>query len=223
MSCPNCGAQGGGLAGCGGCGLGRDPDVGRGTWNTGQTRSQQYESQSTSGRRGPGCFPATARVRTPQGWKEIGTVTVGDTVLSYDAGSGRTQARTVTRNLEYSPRTLWSIELSLSASPILTTRTHRFLTQRGWIQASKLRQGDQVVMVNEEYSTEVHEVRAARMTPQQEKVYNLYTAGEHTYLVEGCVVHNFSVLRQLRTWWHRRFLDPQEAVPSTVLASLKGI
>ncbi|MBX3328250.1 MAG: Hint domain-containing protein [Nitrospira sp.] len=223
MGCPNCGAPGGGLAGCGGCGLGRDPDVGRGTWNTGQTKSQQYESQSTSGRRGSGCFPATARVRTPQGWQEMGAITVGDTVLSYDAESGRTRARTVTKKLEYSPRTLWSIELSLSTSPILTTKTHRFLTQRGWIQAGKLRQGDHVVMVNETFATDVQEVRSVQRLPKQEKVYNLYTAGEHTYVVEGCVVHNFSVLRQLRTWWHRTFLDPQEVVPGSVLASIKGI
>lgn len=220
MSCPNCGAQGGGLAGCGGCGLGRDPDVGRGTWNTGQ--SQHYENRTTSGR-GGGCFPATARVRTPQGWQEMGAITVGDTVLSYDARSGLTRARTVTKKLEHSPRTLWSIELSLSTSPILTTKTHRFLTQRGWIQGGKLRQGDQVVMVNQAFATEAHEVRSVRMLPQQERVYNLYTAGEHTYLVEGCVVHNFSVLRSLRTWWHRRFVDPQEERLSMARAELLGI
>jgi hypothetical protein len=39
-------------------------------------------------------------------------------------------------------------------------------------------------------------------------VYNLYTAGEHTFVVEGIVVHNFSHLRVLRTWMHRLLVEP---------------
>ena len=194
--------------------------------HTGTIENQHAHAMNKSGGgggRGGGCFPAMTRVRTPQGWQAMGAITVGDTVLSYDAESGLTRARIVTKKLEHSPRTLWSIELSLSTSPILTTKTHRFLTQRGWIQTGQLRQGDHVVMVNERFAAEVHEVRSVQMLPQQERVYNLYTAGEHTYLVEGCVVHNFSVLRSLRTWWHRHFLDPQEENHSTACAELLGI
>ena len=41
-----------------------------------------------------------------------------------------------------------------------------------------------------------------------EPVYNLYTAFEHTFVVNGIVVHNFTTLRVFRTWLHQNLIDP---------------
>ena len=55
--------------------------------------------------------------------------------------------------------------------------------------------------------------------PGPEPVYNLYTAGEHSFIVEGCVVHNFTTMRVVRTWLHRWFIDPFHQVESEALLS----
>ncbi len=56
MSCPNCGAPGGGPSGCGSCGLGKNPNVGR-AFNAGQDQLRQNANQTKDG---GGCFIATA-------------------------------------------------------------------------------------------------------------------------------------------------------------------
>jgi hypothetical protein len=55
-------------------------------------------------------------------------------------------------------------------------------------------------------------VRGVETAGRREPVYNLFTTGEHSYVVDGFVAHNFTHLRVLRTWWHRLVLDGRKAL-----------
>ena len=153
---------------------------------------------------GSGCFPAAARVLTATGYRPISDIEPGDLVVSY-APDGGTTLRPVTRKLVHGSCTIQRVVLT-DGAPLRATANHKVLTARGWLQVKDLRPGDELVRV--EGRSTVGEVEA-EATP--EPVYNLYTAGEHTFVVEGVVVHNFTHLRVLRTWMHRWWVDPRAA------------
>jgi hypothetical protein len=50
-------------------------------------------------------------------------------------------------------------------------------------------------------------VAAVVPTLKVEPVYNLYTEGEHNFVVEGVPVHNFTHFPALRTLLHRALFD----------------
>jgi hypothetical protein len=45
-------------------------------------------------------------------------------------------------------------------------------------------------------------------TEPAEPVYNIHTTGEHNFIADGVVAHNFTEFRRLRTLFHRLFIDP---------------
>jgi hypothetical protein len=96
---------------------------------------------------------------------------------------------------------LWEIVTDGSSTPITTTRHHLFLTQRGWMQARRLRRGDELQTANS-LRSQVVEVRKTEVLAP---VHNLITEGEHTFIADGCIVHNFAYCRALRTWLHQRW------------------
>jgi len=157
----------------------------------------EYESNPPP----PGCFPATARVLTATGYRPISDIVPSDLVLSY-APDGSTTLRPVTRKLVHGECAIQRVVLE-DVAPLRATANHKVLTGRGWLQVKDLKSGDELVRV--EGRSTIVQVEA-EATP--EPVYNLYTAGEHTFVVEGVVVHNFTHLRVLRTWMHRLLVDP---------------
>ncbi len=54
---------------------------------------------------------------------------------------------------------------------------------------------------------DVRSVAKIVLTNTYEPVFNLYTEGEHTFIADGSVVHNFSYFRTLRTVFHQLFID----------------
>lgn len=153
------------------------------------------------------CFPATARVLTATGPRPIADVEPGDLVISYRP-DGTTCVRPVTRKLAHGECTIHRVVLDRGVA-LRATANHRVLTTRGWLKVRDLHPGDEVV--RPEDRSVVVEVQAE---PKPEPVYNLYTAGEHTFVVEGVVVHNFTHLRVLRTWMHRLLVDPLVSAPA---------
>jgi len=150
------------------------------------------------------CFPASAKVLTPRGYRSIASLNVGDSVIS-----GKMRVETVTKKLTHSPAEVLCVFIEGRANPLRTTHHHTLLTKRGWLRADQMRVGDELVGPNAG--------RVARFGVQAaEPVYNLHTTGDHTFVVEGVVAHNFTEFRGLRTMWHNLFVDTAAFAPAAV-------
>jgi Pretoxin HINT domain len=168
-------------------------------------------------RYGRTCFPSSALVKTPHGWKEIGKLKAGDFVICYDHSTGAFAPRQVTRKLDHSPTLLWNVYTSGAEQPVATTANHPFLTASGWKNASKLVPGDQLTTYDDASGIRPATVLSVERTGTKDVVHNLHTAGEHTYIVAGFIVHNFAYFRRLRSFWHRLFIDERHnSAPSRV-------
>lgn len=149
------------------------------------------------------CLVASTRILTPRGWTTIAELERGDDILGYDAATGRMSTRRITRRLDHGPARIWELRLETCDDVIATTAGHPFLTTRGWLPARQLTAGVELVTISGRARVE-----SVRKTSRCERVYNLHTAVDHTFIVQGfAIAHNFAWFRALRTWWHRRFVD----------------
>jgi len=147
------------------------------------------------------CFPATARFLTPIGAKPISDLEPGDMVISYKS-DGTTTIQPITRKFKHGNSPICCVSLD-NGTNLRVTSNHTVLTNRGWLQVNKLHQGDYIIQPHSKACvTKIYQEQT------QELVYNIYTAGEHTFVVDGVVVHNFTTLRVLRTWLHKWLFDP---------------
>ena len=112
--------------------------------------------------------------------------------------------------------TIWEIHLIGVEDPISTTKTHSFLTKRGWQRTDRLREGDAITTTGEHEAIVASVVKTERVEP----VFNLLTDVDHTFVAGGCVVHNFTYLRRLRVWWHKATMLSQNGLSSPTQASL---
>ncbi|HIA01173.1 MAG TPA: hypothetical protein EYN66_04585 [Myxococcales bacterium] len=152
------------------------------------------------------CFPANARVLTSAGYRELGDLEAGDTVLSY-THSGQLAEERITRKVSYGRSKIYCLQLEGERSPIRTTSHHSFKTEQGWKQAAQLKIGDALIVLDAQGNAQ--QVRVTDFsTEASEPVFNLHTTGAHNFIVEGAVAHNFTEFRILRTWLHRAFVDP---------------
>lgn len=147
----------------------------------------------------PSCFPGEVGVLTPSGYRPILTLGTGDSVVSVTA-DGELAIRPVLRQLEHASGRVWAVSLDGAVpSTLRTTRWHSFATQRGWVRCDQLRPGDEVERPSDANRRNcAHTVREVRPTGERARVYNLHTAGEHNFIVDGVLAHNFSFLRTLR-------------------------
>jgi pretoxin HINT domain-containing protein len=135
---------------------------------------------------------------------KIAKLQIGDPVISYQSSTGQMRVRRVTKRVDHAPTQIWEVNIQGTAIPVSTTECHPFLTRRGWVFASRLKPGDELISIGRSG----HQcVASACRTDRVEPVHNLFTTGEHTFVVQGYVVHNFAYLRNLRSWWHRLFVD----------------
>ncbi len=146
------------------------------------------------------CFPGYVLVDTPRGWRFISGIKVGDLVYSWN-GSEKV-ARHVTAVKHHRANPIWMVRLE-DGHVVQTTSDHKLLTQYGWVKAKDLNSLYKLDRTNQ-LSDVVDSFESSGASP----MYNLYTAGEHNYIVDGNVVaHNFVNFRKLRTFWHRMFRD----------------
>jgi Pretoxin HINT domain len=180
------------------------------------TRNPRLQRMKTNGYtlakrdRGKHCFPSSALVRTPRGYEMICKLNTGDSVICYDELSGAFAAREVTRRIDYPAAILWDIHMVGLPVPVATTASHPFLTTSGWKCAIQLSPGDQLIAFDERGGFKHETVLSVENTDRRQAVYNLHTAGDHTYIVDGLIVHNFVYFRTFRTHWHRLFIDPPQ-------------
>lgn len=160
-----------------------------------QALDRQKKRQAANG----GCFVGETPVLTPHGWKSISDLRKGDQIVSYDSSTGKTTVRSVIKQKKHHRAIIWEIHLVGVKDPISTTMRHSFLTKRGWQRTERLRIGDAITTTGEHEAIVASVVKTERVEP----VFNLLTDVDHTFVVAGCVVHNFTYFRKLRMWWHR--------------------
>jgi intein/homing endonuclease len=163
---------------------------------TNEKKEREEKSRGTGGN--TSCFLGSTPILTPEGWRPISDLKKGDRIISYDKPTGTTAIRHIKEQRRHKSAKIWEVFLTQCNEPICTTRIHSFLTNSGWKRASQLKSGDILATVGG--STGV--VSSIVETDRFEPVFNLITEGEHTFVAQGCVVHNFTYFRTLRVWWH---------------------
>jgi Pretoxin HINT domain len=164
-------------------------------------------NKPTYGRPGETCFAGSTLILTPDGWQPILDLRRGSQVVSYDRLTGKTSVRQVKQVKDHKPEIIWEIHFTQTKRPICTTKSHSFLTNRGWRTTRQLRSGDVMTTVGGREAV----VASVIATSRAEPVFNLLTGVEHTFVAEGCVVHNFTYFRNLRVWWHKYILSAEPA------------
>jgi hypothetical protein len=153
------------------------------------------------------CFPGNASVLTPSGYRRIDSMAVGEAVISWETKGSRITVRHVSKVIVHPSARIWSVGFGHARASIRVTGFHKLLTKGGWIRVDKLKVGDWLI-VYDERTRSVAKVVQVEKTVAQESVYNLMTTGEHNFIVEGTIAHNFTVLRYVRTLVHQLLLDP---------------
>jgi hypothetical protein len=141
-----------------------------------------------------GCFAAGTQLYTPQGYRNVEDIQVGDLVYARDESDpdGPVVAKVVERKFE---RTGCILHLHLSQGRLIrTTPEHPFYEQtKGWVAAGALAVGDNI-RTDGGWVT----VEDLLDTGEYETVYNLRVADYHTYFV-GEVEWGFAV------WAHNAY------------------
>jgi len=163
----------------------------------------EYQKRSAKA----GCFPAEARVWTPEGTVPICELGPGDSVLSYHPDTHSLTRQIVTARKQRGFRVLQAIALA-NGCTVHTTASHSFLTVDGWRTARSLEVGDPILQVDRTGQTQRVTIQQIQRCVALTEVYNLHTTGAHSFIVEGLVAHNFTHLRGLRAGLHALVLDP---------------
>lgn len=164
-----------------------------------QREKQQALDRQKKRQDNNGCFVGATPILTPHGWKSISDLRKGDQVVSYDSSTGTTTVRSIRKQKTHRPAIIWEIHFIGVKDPISTTKTHSFLTKRGWQRTDRLRKGDAITTTGEHEAIVASVVKTERVEP----VFNLLTDMDHTFVVAGCVVHNFTYFRRMRVWWYK--------------------
>lgn len=165
-----------------------------------------------------GCFPAGTMIATPHGLKPIETINSNDSVSSWDVRNNCMVSSLVLLRTEHDKRKTVSLYLD-DGSCVTTTGVHSFLTPIGWKRADALLIGDHIVQ------SAGRDVAISSIQQSAEvTVFNLITDGHHNFIADGCVVHNFTHFRSIRSFlWdvyaalvhsrrRQRRLDPVQSI-----------
>lgn len=158
------------------------------------------------------CFPASAQVLTPNGQCSIADLEIGDMIVSYKS-NGTSILRPITRKLKHGKEFISCVRLS-DGKEIRATSNHTILSNRGWLRINQLLKGDHLIQID---GTKC--VEEVVIEPISKPVYNIYSAGEHNFIVDGVVVHNFTTLRLVRTLIHQLFIDPVYLISKRLFAT----
>lgn len=133
----------------------------------------------------PNCLPGTEQVLTSKGCMPIAQVAIGDLVLSH-AGQWR-QVEQVMSHWYDGPLVHVRAGATLRLTP-----NHLVLTARGWVEAGRLQEGQDLV---KSFRGLVEDgalvpVTGLKSVPYAGPVYNLQVAGDESYVAQGIAVHN---------------------------------
>ena len=162
-------------------------------------RAKTERQRNLDAYQGKGCFVGLTPILTPDGWRPISELRKGDKVVSYDKSTGTARIRDIKARRDHKRALIWEIHLTERDEPICTTDSHSFLSNHGWRRTTQLSPGDILTTVENEKAV----VKSVVKTDRSEPVFNLITEGEHIYIAQGCVAHNFTYFRRIRMLWHR--------------------
>lgn len=200
---------------------GQDPGGAYGDLSTKYKNQQESQQQQKRVQHsGKSCFPRDTLILTPFGWREIGTIKKGGTVVSLSPIDEMLTHRTVLNvKVHQNPSQIWVLHFSDSEHALRTTRSHTFLTKRGWVRTLDLVEGDLTQRIESDGSMAWHKIVSVKATPTQEPTFNLTTYGDNNFIVRGAVAHNFSYCRRLRSYLVNRVHDVTFlVVPQRLLA-----
>lgn len=139
------------------------------------------------------CFIAGTQVLTQEGYKAIEDIQVGEYVLTHD---GTYQKVNDVMSRHYKGQGIRFYDSRLY-DDIICTPNHKFLTQRGWVEAQEIYQCNKyqssknykLYSIHEESRTFINtwDIETVEL---DETVYNLSVENNHDYVVQGISVHN---------------------------------
>lgn len=177
------------------------PDTGHDSHRSGCENSMYGHGFNPKDDGGSSCFPSYTLIETPFGRTDIGSLRKGQTILSYNT-DGLLVPRAITRKRVRGVAQVFRVDFE-DGNRLFTTAHHSFLTEKGWKKLADMRAGEKLVKAD---TTTARIARFTRLGPNP--VFNIYTAGEHNFIADGIVAHNFTEFRALRTVLHQIFLDP---------------
>jgi hypothetical protein len=173
------------------------------------------------------CFAGDTLIRTPEGETRIDELAVGQIVWSWNAAQKELVERPVQKVIEYPPADVYELNFSgLKGTGFAwVTLSHAVLTKAGWKRVGNIGHGDELLVMRGK-EPHIHPdpvwIPFSCFVPFEdpEPVYNLRTRGEHTFIANGLVAHNFGPLRKVRTFgWQAAervdsWLSKQTSLPS---------
>ena len=206
IHCPVCG----GIISGGGC------------TNSGCMRSPNYniddsgKAPSAPPRKKGKCFSLDTPVLTPDGWREIGHIREGDTVLSWCPNDLQISHKIVKRIKEGSCVSTINIRTVKYESLLRVVWTHRLLTENGGRWAGLLRPDSRLLAFDDGklFSNSVVSVEAG----QKEPVRNLLVEHNYTFIVRGALADSFSLIPRTRRTLARMVERVLETRPSILPA-----
>ncbi len=92
------------------------------------------------------CFPYETPIRTECGWKYIGDINANDKVISFNEKSKTFESqRVVSVQSKANDREIVIVSFYSGTRSIVCTDNHRFLTTKGYVEASKLKDKDLII------------------------------------------------------------------------------
>ena len=143
------------------------------------------------------CFHEDSMVLTPNGYRKIKDIKVGDKVINYSEKYNDFKVDEVVevhKNLTSSmSEKMYKLEFD-NKKIIKVTGNHKFLTSSGWKRADELIEDDEIISCISNQFNKCIKIynRIIRRTEIEKPntVYNLHVKDDHNYIVEGAVVHN---------------------------------
>ncbi|WP_430858263.1 polymorphic toxin-type HINT domain-containing protein [Clostridium paraputrificum] len=141
-----------------------------------------------------GCFTADTLVVTENGYKEISSIVDGELVLARDEMTediGYKKAKLIQKLAEE------LVLIKVANENIQATKDHLFMSDKGWIRAGELKEGDKLLTREEIYRT----IENVEKTGYNKgKVYNLEVEDYHTFYISklGILVHNDYSIKELK-------------------------
>lgn len=140
--------------------------------------------------------------------KPIELVKVGDVVTAFNEQTCSLEQRRVVRTFKnVAPASLVVVKIENHAQSLTCTFGHPFYTQRGWVEAAKLKRSDTVLLQD---GMRWERVSSTRQTggARHAHVYNFEVEGLHTYVANGVVVHNCHHVLAENKWGRAQRMFP---------------
>jgi hypothetical protein len=148
------------------------------------------------------CFPPSTQIQSPTGAIPISQIAVGAIVVAYDDAAKEFTTATVEKELRHGEMgtghhdftTAPLLEIQHEQDKLIVTGNHPLydVTSKTFKPAADFVVGDSLLTQQESVSvTSIKVLNEAEHLAEDNIVYNLtLTAGPHTYIADGIVVHN---------------------------------